>query len=189
MDEPHIALREHLERLFPDHEIACLPGISGPITERITDFRIFRVSPGERFPGWIYVSSGCWAATATDGHGLEFALLAPSDEWVHLETITINAYYHAGPPHQRLDVGHTVPIGRPWLDSSPCDHFLVSLPYPLGRDFEICTWEQGHARILWLLPISETERDFKAIAGMEALETRLEEAEIDFLDPHRPLVA
>jgi hypothetical protein len=65
----------------------------------------------------------------------------------------------------------------------------VSLPYPLGSDFEVCAWTQGHARLLWLLPISKTERDFKANAGLEALETRFDEAEIDYLDPHRPLVA
>ncbi len=40
----------------------------------------------------------------------------------------MTAYYHAGPLHQRLDVGRTVNIGEPWLDRSACDHLLVSVP-------------------------------------------------------------
>ena len=50
----------------------------------------------------------------------------------------------------------------------------------------MCDWEVGHARILWLLPITEAERDFKAANGLEALEQRLEAARIDFWDPARP---
>ncbi|MFI7602077.1 hypothetical protein [Actinoplanes sp. NPDC049681] len=55
----------------------------------------------------------------------------------------MNAYYRCGPARQRLDGGPTVPIGRPWLDGSHCDHYLVSLPYPIGPDFETCEWRAG----------------------------------------------
>ncbi|MFD7450639.1 suppressor of fused domain protein [Kitasatospora sp. NPDC059827] len=109
---------------------------------------------------------------------------------VNLESITVNAYYHCGPVHQRLDVGHTVPIGRPWLDESACDHYLVSLPYPFGPDFEVCGWGGGaHARILWLLPITEAEKDFRRESGLEALEVRFDEHAIDPVDPARASVA
>jgi hypothetical protein len=99
------------------------------------------------------------------------------------------AYYHGGPPEQRLDHGHTVPIGEPWVEGSACDHFLVSLPYPFGPDLERCKWDSGHARLLWLLPITTTERDFKAEHGLEALEQRLEKAAIHYWEPDRPAVA
>ncbi|MEW9337413.1 suppressor of fused domain protein [Streptomyces tanashiensis] len=90
----------------------------------------------------------------------------------------------------RLDVGHTVPIGRPWLDDSACDHYVVSQPYPLGPEFEICEWNGGsHARILWLLPITEAEKVFRRENGLEALEARFEEQEIDPADPKRASVA
>lgn len=165
-------------------------GVAGPIERRIPGFRIFRIGPGPRFPGWVYVSSGCWAATAgeQDGHGLEFVLLAGEDDRRHLESVTMNAYYHAGPSSQRLGLGHVVPIGRPWFKDSACDRYLISLPYPLGAEFEVCAWDQGHARILWLLPITPAERDVWREHGLEALETLFDEAGIDFMDPGRPSV-
>lgn len=188
MDEAHQALRDHLEGFFRGHVIDCLPGVPGPVEERIPGFRIFRIGPGPRFGGWTYVSSGCWNATSAEGHGLEFVLTASVDDWQHLESVTMNAYYHAGPPHQRLDHGHVAPIGRPWFADSACDRYLVSLPYPFGPDLEVCAWDNGHTRILWLLPITTAERDVVMNAGLEALEMLFDEAEIDFTDPHRPSV-
>jgi hypothetical protein len=189
VDEARRALHEHLQSFFQGHEIECLPGTSpGPIEERIPGFRIFRVGPGPRFAGWIYVSSGCWDTTSVGGHGLEFVLTAPVDDQQHLESVTMSAYYHAGPPHQRLDHGHVVPIGRPWFADSACDRYLVSLPYPFDPDFEVFVWDGGHTRILWLLPITPAERDVWASEGMEALETLFEEAQIDYLNPNRSSV-
>src|SRR5919106_2061901 len=79
-------------------------------------------------------------------------------------------------------------IGAPWLDDSACDHLLVSVPYPYGPDLEVCAWQRGHARLLWLLPITEAERDYRATNGLEALEARFDEHAIEFWDPRRPSV-
>jgi hypothetical protein len=118
---------------------APLPG--GPVLKRVPNFTTLAVGPGERLPaGWTFISLGCWDATEHHGHGLEFFLIAPDYDERHIESLGMNAYYHAGPEYQRLDVGHTVPIGRPWIDGSQCDHYLASLPYPFGPDLEICTW-------------------------------------------------
>ncbi|MFE2557371.1 suppressor of fused domain protein [Streptomyces sp. NPDC059352] len=184
------ALLDHLRRTLPGRVIDEVTGVDGPIEDRVPGFRVFRIHPA--YPGdwWLYVTSGCWEATQLDGHGTEFFLAAPRDEWINLESVTVNAYYHCGPVHQRLDVGHTVPIGRPWLDDSDCDHYLVSLPYPFGPDFEVCEWEGGsHARILWLLPITAAEKDFRREMGLEALEVRFDEHAIDPVDPKRASVA
>lgn len=186
MDAAHHALRGHLEDFFQGHVVDCLPGVPGPIEERVPSFRIFRIGPGPRFRGWVYVSSGCASIASDHGHGVEFVLTAQADDWQHLESMTMNAYYHAGPPHQRLDHGHVVPIGRPWFADSSCDRYLISMPYPFGPEFEVCTWDSGHARILWLLPITPAERDLFVNAGLEALETLFDEKEIDFTDPYRP---
>jgi len=113
-----------------------------------------------------------------DGHGLEFVMTSSEADQRLVELIAMTAYYHGGPPAQRLDVGHTVPIGEPWLPGSHCDHLLVSVPYPFGPDLESCVWGGGHARLLWLLPITEAERAYKSEAGQEALEERLEQAAI-----------
>jgi hypothetical protein len=106
-----------------------------------------------------------------------------------VELLAMNAYYHAGPPDQRLDLGHTVPIGEPWLPGSACDHALISAPYPWGTDLEVCDWVGGHARLLWYLPITEAERDHKRDRGLEALEQRFEDARLDFADSNRASVA
>jgi hypothetical protein len=86
-------------------------------------------------------------------------------------------------------IGHTVPIGEPWVPRSTCDHLLVSLPYPFGPDLELCDWDGDHARLLWLLPITEAERDIKAEHGLEALEQRFDDAAIKYWDPARSSVA
>jgi len=101
----------------------------------------------------------------------------------------MTAYYHAGPPIQHLDLGHTVPIGEPWLPGSSCDHLLVSLPYPFGPDLESCSWDGGHARLLWMLPITDAEREYKTQNGLDALEERLEQAAVHPTDGGRPSVS
>jgi hypothetical protein len=66
---------------------------------------------------------------------------------------------------------------------------LVSLPYPFGPEFEICEWGDGtHARILWLLPITAAEKDFRRTDGLEALECLFEEHAIHPADPGRASV-
>jgi Suppressor of fused protein (SUFU) len=98
------------------------------------------------------------------------------------------AYYHAGPEQQRLDIGHTVPIGEPWVPGSLCDGALISLPYAYGPDLEVCEWNSGHVRVLNALPITAAERAFKISHGLEELEQRLEHAGADFANPMRPSV-
>lgn len=127
-------------------------------------------------------------ANSDDGHGLEFLITAPESDVRMVELLTMVAYYHAGPESQRLDVGHTVPIGEPWLPMSACDHLLVGLPYAYGPELERCQWRGGHARLLALVPITEQERAYKVHHGADALEARLEGAAAMVVDPARPSV-
>jgi hypothetical protein len=133
---------------------------------------------------WVYCTLGASAARLGD-HGWEFFLIAPDENEQHHETLAMTAYYHAGPEHQRLGLGHTVPIGVPWVQDSSCDHLLVSLPYTFGPDLEKCRLPTGHAQILWLIPITETERQFKAENGLDALEDIFEENEVEYWNPSR----
>jgi hypothetical protein len=183
---PDEAILAHLRRFFAGHDIQTVAWTVGPIEQRVPGFRVARIGPGPRLGLWSYVSLGCWRATHVDEHGLEFVIAATTDDPRLVELSAMNAYYHAGPPSQRLDLGHTVPIGEPWLEGSSCDHYVVSVPYPYGPALEQCEWKGGHARILWLMPITEAERDFKAANGLEALEARLEAAGVNFWDPARP---
>ncbi|WP_426513206.1 suppressor of fused domain protein [Dactylosporangium sp. McL0621] len=139
--------------------------------------------------GRLYVTAGLWDATQHHGHGLEFLLYAPTaDDEVHVETLTMIAYYHATGGDYALDHGHTVPIGQPWLPGSTCDHLLVSLPYPWGPKLETCPVPGGHVRLLWLLPITEAEKTFRHKHDLEALEQRFETAGISPTDPRRSSV-
>lgn len=151
---------------------------------------IHEFAPGPRMAAWTYTTVGVWSAIHTaEGHGLEFVMLAPEADARLLELLTLAAFFHAGPEAQRLDVGHTVPIGEPWLPGSSCAHLLVSLQYTFGPEFEWAEWEGGHARHLWLLPITEAERQFKVEFGQDALEQRLEDAAVVPTDPRRRSVA
>ena len=95
------------------------------------------------------------------------------------------AYCHAS---YRLNLEHSMPIGEPWLPGSACDHLLVSRPYLHGPDLEHCQLPDGHARILWVLPVTATEIDFRREYGHEALEQLFDDAEIIPTDPYRASV-
>lgn len=183
------AVANHQHKYFAGH-VSVERRWPGPIDQRAPGMRVHEFAPGPRTPAWTYASVGVWSATHTaEGHGLEFVMLAPGQYDRMVELVTLAAFFHAGPESQRLDLGHTVPIGEPWLPGSSCDHLLVSLPYTFGPELEWTEWEGGHARHLWLLPITEAERQFKVEFGQEALEQRLENAAVVPTDPQRASVA
>lgn len=71
-------------------------------------------------------------------------------------------YHRTG---ERLGLGHTFPIGGPWVPGSPLDHFLVSLPYPFGPDLEHLPMPEQNVRLLSLLPITKAEATTSSRAG------------------------
>ncbi|MFC9492563.1 suppressor of fused domain protein [Streptomyces hydrogenans] len=87
-----------------------------------------------------------------------------------------------------LDVEHSLPIGEPWLPGSACDHLLISLPYLHGPELEHCPVPGGHARVLWALPVTAAEMDYRREHGNEALERLFDEHAILPNDPKRPSV-
>ena len=116
---------------------------------------------------------------------LELHLFSPSQYHFHLELLTVIAHYHR--TGNRLELGHTVNFGRPWMEGSACEFGLVSLPYLDGPEVEDFFPEHGQSvvKCLWLIPITKTECKYKAENGLEALERRFDEAELDYLDPFR----
>jgi len=194
-------IRDHLSSFFrerPIEELALddLPFPTAPLEERLPQLKLVRVAPGDDVGDWVYVTIGAWRTTVDerDQHGLlEFILGAAEDHPSHLETLGMVANYHADPA-ERLGVGHTLPIGRPWVAGSSCDHLLVSRPYPWGPKLEICPLGDDHVHFLWLLPITNEERDFKSERdergenGLEELERRFDAAGIEWWRPDRPSV-
>jgi hypothetical protein len=183
------ALDAHVRTFFAGHPVTRHKWPLGPVEQRIPGFFVYAAGPGPRFTGWSYLTAGCWNATARHQHGLEFVLSTNCEDLRHVEVLTMLAYYHAGPDGQRLDLGHTVPIGEAWTPGSLCEFEMIALPYAYGPDLEVCAWNNGHARILAALPITSAERELKISDGVESLEQRLEDSGADFSNPNRPSVA
>jgi hypothetical protein len=187
MDENEIyaGLRYHVAQFFRGHKQEETVWTVGPGPERLPRLRILRVSPGPKIALWTYVSIGAWEASAEHGTLLEFFILAPTEDVRHVELLTMTACYQQS---SALGIGHTLPIGEPWLHGSLCDHLLISRPYPFGPEFQICCLPNDHAHFCWLLPISEGEREFKIQNGLEQLEQRFDNAGLEYWDVTRPSV-
>ena len=186
-DLTHEAERSHIREFFLGHELVTCPLPSGPVQSALPHLEVLRVSPGPHtFDLWLYATLGAFTVPNQAGPGgLEFFLLVPAASQAHADLLAKAAYYHHG---HSLGVGHTYPIGEPFAPGSACDHILVSLPYPFGPDFEHCPVPNGHVHYLWLLPITASERAYKASHGLEALEVLFESSSFRYYDPLRPSV-
>jgi hypothetical protein len=153
----------------------------------VPGLRVLVAGPGPRGDGWAYVTAGCRAATEKDGHGLEFVMTAHVRDQRFIDLMAMIASYHR--EGHRLDLEHSMPIGEPWVPGSACDHLLISLPYLHGPDLEHCPVPGGHTRILWALPVTTAEIEFRRRHGHEALEQLFDEAGIIPTDPFRASAA
>jgi len=116
---------------------------------------------------------------------MEFMILSPKSSPRCVELLAMCAYYHHT---DGLGLGHTFPVGEPWLENSTCDHFLISLPYILGPKLEICQTSDQNLRIYWALPITKKEREYKVKNGIDALEAKFEEKALMYWKLDRPSV-
>jgi hypothetical protein len=179
------ALETHVRRYFANRQMDRFTWPVGPIVEQNPHFHVLRAAPVSSADVWTYVSIGGWAATADVNSGLEFVLCTAAPEDRAVELLAMTVYYNRS---GKLGLGHTLPVGEPWLSGSICDHLLVSLPYPFGEDLQTCHVGDRHVEFLWLLPISAAERAWKISAGLEALESRFDEVGLRFWQVDRTSV-
>lgn len=172
-------IRHHLRRFFTGHTSEEYQWMLGPAVEELPRLRVVEFAPGPKTGLWSYVTVGSWEAHE---QRLEFLIAAPEQDQRHVELLTMVAWYHG---RHGLGVGHTVALGEPWLPGSSCEFFLVSLPYPFGPDLEICNFADWHLHVLWLLPITAAEREFKVREGVELLEQRFDACELEYWVPDR----
>lgn len=180
-----IASEAHVRAFFDGHDISKHTFERGPMLELAPDFRVLEVGPGPKFGLWTYISNG--ACDFSDGACgcLEFFICSASPSPLMVEIITMIGYYH----HTRtLGLHHTLPVGHAWSGESSCDHLLVSKPYPLGPELEVCERDGFHMHFLWLLPITKAEREFKAAQGIEPLEQLFDKHRIQYWNPSRQSV-
>jgi hypothetical protein len=186
LSEYHQRVFEHVREFFAGHDVRSQPFDGGPIQRVLPGFHTIQVGPGPRLGQTTYVSVGAGFPDDGDEH-LEFVAVASSPSARHVELLAMTSYYHRS--GERLGLGHTFPIGEPWVPGSSLDHFLVSLPYPFGPQLEHLPMSGHNVRLLWLLPIASSERDYKRAHGVEALETLFDAAQIAYWDPkRRPVV-
>lgn len=166
----------------PDAVLRCT---RGPVHGLPPDFAVLSIprARGVR----VYATRGM--SVPEDEVGLELFVLArdgdrAAADTALLEILTAVAHYHR--TGARLDLGHTVNFGQPWLPGSRCTHGLLSLPYLDGPSLE---WmDKPRVRFVWLIPITPEELLYKKQHGLDALEGKFEAARFDYLDPHRPSV-
>ena len=181
--EPGSTIRKHLVEFFAGHKHTEHIWTLGPAQEEFPHLRIVEFAPGPKSDLWIYTSIGAWKAQ--ESPRLEFLIIGPKQDQRHVELLSMTTWYHG---HHGLGHGHTLPIGEPWLPNSECNYLLVSTPYPFGPSLEICNVEDWHVHILWLLPITSAERDYKVQHGLEELEQQFEKAELEYWEPKRSSV-
>ncbi len=180
VSDVNAVVRQHLRRFFAGHVCEEHQWTLGPAPIELPHLRVAEFSPGPKSELWVYITIG--AQQARNDARLEFLITAPAQDQRHFELVTMAAWYHG---RHGLGTGHTLPIGEPWLPGSSCNFFLVSLPYPFGPELEVCNFQGGHVHVLWLLPITEAELDYKVQEGVEALEQRFDACALEFWDPGR----
>lgn len=133
--------------------------------------------PGPRSGLWSYVSLGAHALNGDGDRGLEFVVQSDAPDQGLVELLAMAAYYSST---ATFGVGHTVPIGWPWRPGSTCDQLLLSLPYPLGPELEVAPLGACDVQVLWLLPITRSEAEYRHHHDLEALESRFDAAAIEY---------
>ncbi|NJP30117.1 suppressor of fused domain protein [Microbispora sp. SCL1-1] len=169
---------------FGDRPIRAIKTFPGPISTVIPEFQVLEVAPRRTGDAWIYISDGARSIPGFEGEILEFVLMAPYRDDVNAEILAMVSHFHADPRYL-VHEGRVLNIGRPWLSGSHLSSLFVSLPYPFGPRFEYIQNAEDGVRILWLLPITESEARLIATRGIEEFERRMESKAVDILDPKR----
>lgn len=179
------ALSEHISQFWPTEKKELFTWELGRIKKVLPNFMVLRVTPNTPNEPWVYITHGAWEVENGDIFRYEFFILAPYESPIHVETLAILSSYYLE-SNNKISVGTCINIGREWIEGSTCKNLLVSLPYPYGPDFENFNSDDVKVKYRWLVPIHDSEKKYLEHSGLEALEQKFDEMEMDFLDPCRP---
>lgn len=144
-------------------------------------FRVLEFPPSDTHDFWIYATLGM--SIDMGEHLVELHVFSQEQDINLIELLTITASFHRN--DAPLGLHHSVNIGQSWQGDSLCDHAFISLPYLDGDELEIFSFGNSHLHNLWLLPITERERDYKMEHGWNALEELFEARGLNYLDTNR----
>ncbi len=105
------SLELHVRRFFKDHTCTARTWELGPIAEVTPDFKVLEIAPGPKIDLWSYVSIGAWQINHPEYPRQEFILATREKHDCQIEYLAMIAHYHL---KEKLNEGHTVPLGRPW---------------------------------------------------------------------------
>ena len=185
---PHDGILKHYQAFWGAERMEEVHWTPEHLATRLPDFHIVKVQPASAEDVWTFATIGTWRADEAEAHGIEFVAVSRAQSAAVMQRLGMVAYYHAGPPENRLGVGHTLPIGEGWVEGSTLDSLLISLPYPWGPKLEHCLLPDRHIQVLWVLPITRAEHAFAREQGVEALEERFDQAQLEYSDPFRQSV-
>jgi hypothetical protein len=181
--ESREATEQHVLRFFAGHAVESKQWLAGPGRQALPHLRVLEIAPGPKLDKWIYVTTG---AAEPGLRTLEFLAIGDQPRDTYVELLTMVAFYAI---EHRLGWGHTIPIGRPLVEGSACEYTYLSLPYLFGPDLEVVPLDEGKHQILWLFPITESEKRLLLREGVDALEDRFESQSVEYWSPFRKAVA
>ena len=173
-------LEQHLERNWGRRSDQSYL-IPDPHKKMPSAFHVLEFPPSLKHEFWIYSTVGMSIGMADNL--IELHIFSQTKDATLVELLTITASFHRN--NTALGLHHTVNFGRPWQRNSTCCFGFISLTYLDGEDAELFYFPGGHLHNLWLLPITESERNYKIAKGWDALEELFDSCELNYLDPYR----
>jgi hypothetical protein len=116
-------------------------------------------------------------------NGIELHVFSEIESTEVSEILAAVAHYHR--TGSRLGLGHTVNFGRPWIEGSHAQYGLISLPYLDGPGLETLEYSGNFVKCYWMIPITEAEREYKKVNGLEPLEEIFDNSDFDYANPYR----
>ena len=176
-------IQDHYRKVWNIEPEPC-PFSAGPVHELPLDFSVIKFPPHMTRQVWTYAT--CCMSQPSDQRPIELYMFSPLEADEVVELLVVTAHYHR--TTAPLGLGHTVNLGRPWLDASACKYGLVSLPYLDGPSLEDLETASKALKFYWLLPVTHSEVEFKKKHGLDALEQKFDSVSLDYINPNRSSV-
>jgi hypothetical protein len=154
---------------------------AGPIHQLPHGFSVLKFPPHGARTMWTYATR-CMSIPS-DERPIELHMSSPCETDEVAELLVVTAHFHR--TSTKLDLGHSVFFGKPWIDQSECRYGLVSLPYLDGPNLEMLHSGPRTLNFYWLIPITSSEVEYKTRHGLDALEAEFDRSGFDYVNPQR----